>query len=176
LENKNIGRQLFHFTGIIIPVTYYFGDKKAAILLTGVLLIISMVLELLRIRGFLTHPLIQKYIKHTEIQKPTGSFFFILSSLLTILIFERYPAMAALFVLSISDPLASIIGRYVGKKPFFGKSIEGSVAFFISSLAILLFWFSIPVASATACIATFTELVSSRFFDDNIAIPVLAPV
>ncbi len=88
--------------------------------------------------------------------------------------FEKYIAVASLFVLSISDPLASIIGSRFGRVRFIGKSLEGTVTFFFSSFCIFLaFSFSFSTAIICAAIAALTELFSSWLIDDNLAVPLV---
>lgn len=135
---------------------------------------ISGIVELLRIRGGLRLPIADKYLKAKEKDTPSGAFFFLLSSLITMLVFKERAAIPSLFVLSISDPLSSLTGYWFGKRPLLGKTLEGSMIFFISSFFILIgFSFAIPVVLITALVSTATELVSSRYIDDNLSIPIM---
>ena len=105
----------------------------------------------------------------------TGSIFYVAGCLLVILFFDRLVAIASIFVLAVSDPLSSIVGSAWGRGRFLGKSIEGTAAFFLSSVIILAcFPFTIPSLFAAAAAASAAELFSSRFIDDNFSIPVTA--
>ena len=91
-------------------------------------------------------------------------------------IFDVRIASASLFIMSLSDSLASLIGKTYGKLSIFEKTIEGSIVFFIITVLILL-WFNFPsdkiLYVAISC--TFVELVSNRIkIDDNLLVPLTA--
>ncbi len=77
-------RKLFHFSGIIIPIIYLLTDKKTTLIVTAGIFIIEIVLEVLRIKGILKVLLIEENMKKQEYKKLSGSFFYVLSSLITI--------------------------------------------------------------------------------------------
>ena len=167
-------RKLFHFSGIAIPVIYFLTDKQSALIVTAGILVIDIILEVLRINGLLKLPFIEKNLKKQENKRLSGSFFFILSSLITVAFFEKNIAISALCILSIADPLSSLLGSIFGRVRFLGKSLEGTTTFFIASFLILrVFSFAIPIAFAGAVIASLTELFSSRLVDDNLSIPLV---
>jgi dolichol kinase len=113
-------------------------------------------------------------MKKEESNRLSGSFFYILSGLITIIFFEKNIAVSSLFILSIADPLSSLVGSRFGRVRFREKSLEGTLTFFIVSFLILrIFSFSLPVAAAAAVIASLTELFSSRPIDDNLSIPLV---
>ena len=170
-------RKLFHITGSIIPVVYLLTDKQTALIVTAGLFVVDIVLEMLRIKGFMNVTFIENNMKKEESNRLSGSFFYILSGLITIIFFAKNIAISSLFVLSIADPLSSFIGGRFGRVRFLGKSLEGTMTFFIVAFLILrVFSFSIPIAAAGAVIASLTELFSSRFIDDNLSIPIVTAV
>jgi dolichol kinase len=171
----SVWRNLFHFSGIVIPLTYLLSGQRPALVLCVSLLAVSGLLETLRITGRIRLPAFQKYLRDRETRRPSGSFFFLLSSLVTMLLFPEMAAVPAVFVLSISDPLASFVGRTYGRRPLLGKSLEGCGTFFLSAFLILMA-FSIPIhiAAGAALLTTLTEVFSSRLFDDNLFIPIVA--
>lgn len=81
--------------------------------------------------------------------------------------------ITSLLILGFGDAISTLVGR-VGKTalPYNkSKSVEGTLAFFISSS--LLSWFFIgPLALAVSAIAALAESISLRF-DDNIMIPLV---
>lgn len=167
-------RKLLHFTCIVIPILYLLTDKKMALIVTSTFFIAVCIFEILRINGVLKIALVERHTKEEERKRPLGSFYYVLSSLIAIAFFEKNIAAASLFVLSISDPLASIIGSRFGRVRFLGKSLEGTVTFFFSSFCIFLaFSFSFPIAITCAAISALTELFSSRLIDDNLAVPLV---
>ena len=176
-RKKIMLRKLFHVTGSIIPVVYFLTDKQTALILTASMFVVDIVLEVLRIKSFMKIAFIENNMKKEESNRLSGSFFYILSGLITIILFGRNIAISSLFILSIADPLSSFIGGRFGRVRFLGKSLEGTMTFFIVAFVILrVFSFSIPMATAGAVIASLTELFSSRFIDDNLSIPLATGV
>jgi dolichol kinase len=172
LSGHSLWRSLFHFSGIVIPVTCLFLGRGAALTLDGLLLLASIVVETLRITGRLRLTLAQKYIKEKEKRGPTGSFYFLLGSLLTLLFFDTGIAVPVIMVLAVSDPLSSLVGRTLGRTRFLGKSLEGACAFFLSSAAILAFFsLDFPRILVAAFVMTGTELFTGNSLDDNLTIP-----
>ena len=117
-----------------------------------------------------------------------GTIFFPISYLIFSLFFWNYTEFFILsfLILSIADPLASIIGENINEPKVYRvwidkKSIEGSITFFTTSFLILyigsylllpyslsyILCFSFFIASS----ATIAELISARG-SDNISIPV----
>jgi dolichol kinase len=169
-----VPRKLFHFSGMAIPVVYLLGGKTAAVIVTAGLLLAAGVVEFFRLRGLLRIDLIEKLTKDRESKRPTGSFFYILASLATILLYRKDVAVASIFVLAISDPLSSLAGFRWGRRPLLGKTLEGTLVFFASAAIILLIsGFSVPVALAGSVVAALTELLSSGAVDDNLSIPLV---
>jgi phytol kinase len=77
----------------------------------------------------------------------------------------------AIIVLSLLDSLSTIIGMRWGKiRIYNGKSVEGSLAGAIASLAAIHFLLPLEMAVIVACAAGIVELVSP--VDDNLTIPV----
>ena len=158
----------------MIPLAYLLVNRSIALGLTIAILCALSVLELLRITGHLKIAILAKYLKRKEEKKPTGSLFYVVAALITMLWFNKNVAIPSLFILSISDPLSSLAGRTLGKHPLFGKSIEGSLVFLISSLIILiLFSVSVAIALPVAFLATLTELITPGYLDDNLTIPIV---
>ena len=174
MTGQSIWRNLFHFLGVVIPLAYLLVGRGAALGLTIFLFCVLTVVEFLRITGRLKVGMAGKYLKEKERKKPTGSIFYLVAALVTILLFRKEVAVCALLVLAISDPLSSLVGRRLGRHPLFGKSVEGTLAFLGSSLIILmLFSVSPSSALAVAFVATVTELFTPRFLDDNLTIPIV---
>jgi dolichol kinase len=174
MSGQSIWRNLFHFSGIVIPLAYLLISRGAALGFTILLFCVSSVVEFLRITGRLKLGIAGKLLKEKEAKKPTGSLFYVVAALVVILVFRKEVAICSLFVLCISDPLSSIVGRRLGRHPLLGKSIEGTLVFFGSSLIILaLFSVGLSTALVVACVATLTELCTPEFLDDNLTIPIM---
>ncbi len=167
-------RRLFHVSGIVIPLTYLVWGKGTALALGALIFVLLSAGEILRLAGILNPSFVSGQLKEKERRRPTGALSYAGSCLLTMLIFREPVAIASMLVLAISDPLSSLIGSRWGRCRFFGKSLEGTSAFLFSSLLILAcLRFRIPAVVGGACAGTLAELLSSRFMDDNLSIPLV---
>src|SRR5271157_5401322 len=92
-------RRLFHFSGVIIPITYLSLGKGPALLVTTVILVLLAIAELARIGLSLDVPFLKRHLKEEEIKNPTGSLSYMASCLLVILLFGRSIAVASILVL-----------------------------------------------------------------------------
>ena len=172
LSGHSLWRNLFHFSGIVIPLACLTLGRGAALTLNGLLLFAAVIVETLRITGRLRLSFVQKHIKEGEKKGPTGSFYFLLGSLLTLLLFDQHIAIPVIMVLAVSDPLASLVGRTLARTRFLGKSLEGTSAFFLSSATILAFFsFGVLCVLLVALVMTAAELFTRKPLDDNLTIP-----
>lgn len=173
MTGQSIWRNLFHFSGVALPLVYLFVNRRAALGLTILLFCAVLIVEFLRLTGHLKLGMIGKYLKPKEKKMPSASAFYMLAALIAILLFDKRVVIPSLFILSISDPLSSLVGRKLGRHPLFGKSIEGTLAFLVSSLVVLMFFSVGPfVALLVSVIVTLTELFTPGFLDDNLTIPI----
>lgn len=86
----------------------------------------------------------------------------------------------AILIYGISDVLANIIGTYFGSHSYAvfkcKKTIEGSIAFFVSIFAILsIFKVSLPLAAGISLVTTLVEGFSP-YGIDNLSIPVAVSI
>jgi dolichol kinase len=104
-----------------------------------------------------------------------GSTYFLFSTLLTILLFPKPIAIASLLILILADTSAALVGKGIGKIPIFGKTLEGSMAFFLCALLIVWIYPSLSrfSGSLAALGATVIEILPTRI-DDNFTIPLVA--
>jgi dolichol kinase len=84
----------------------------------------------------------------------------------------RQEAVSAILVLGLADPIASVVGQTLGRRPFMGGSVEGTATFLTVALLVLLPRHAWPVAVAAALLATISERRSWPL-DDNFAVPVV---
>jgi len=104
-----------------------------------------------------------------------------LAACINFLFFPAEIAVTAFVILAISDAAAAIIGRNFPSQPFFEKTLNGSAAFFLTALIILIscgliyharFWFYF-FGLFTLSVITIMEARPSMFkIDDNFLIPI----
>jgi dolichol kinase len=159
MENKdskfNLKRKLWHLLGLIIPLLLYLDvfrfvepenphiTRFIGMYLILIFLIFLLIVELIRLNHEpfnqffirVTGPLLKK----SEYHQIHGSISYILANFLLFLFFTKEVIAISCLILMISDPIAAYFGIYYGKIKFkSGKTLEGAVAFFISSFVVSL--------------------------------------
>jgi dolichol kinase len=109
----------------------------------------------------------------------TGGTYVLISASITVFIFPKIFVITSFAILIISDISAALIGRKFGKIKIYEKTLEGSIAFFVSAVIVILFTPKIhylPMEYVIAFISAFfgalAELFSFNILDDNLAIPI----
>jgi len=108
---------------------------------------------------------------------------FAIAVLLTILAVPKLAALVAIYTLAIADPLAAVVGiRFGSRRLTPNRSLEGTLAFFIATVAIaagVLHWGTTaaiwPIAATAVgvgLVAVICELLPLRI-DDNLTIPIV---
>jgi dolichol kinase len=177
-------RKAIHLASGALPIFYHFTNQLATFAVLAILLAIAISMEAIRFghaegRGWIRRSF-GSLFRAEESSTLTGATYVILANLLAIAIFPKPVAIAALLFLSISDALASLVGRKFGRTRLFGKSLAGSLAFLLSALAIgvIVFPGQPWPAVAGALTATVIEALPLRLgrirIDDNFAIPLAA--
>jgi dolichol kinase len=186
LYRDELIRKLIHLCSLSIPIVYYFITTNTAATILGILVVVALTIDLGRhfypaagkvfykIFGFLlrTHEI------DSQKKSLNGATYVLLSALISILIFPKVIFISAFSILIVSDSLAAIIGRKYGKRKFLAKSLEGTLAFFISACIVVFFTpkvvnfqEEILIGIAGAFVGAIVENVSFRLIDDNLSIP-----
>jgi dolichol kinase len=180
LTGVEIKRKTVHLATLIVPVGYALTSEETVILFLVPFFLALLTVDLLR--HF--HPgmasLFRKYffgkvLREEEKSAFMGATYFIFSTLLSILLFPQSIAIASILILILSDSAAALIGKAMGRVRIFGKTLEGSMAFLITSLLIVWIYphlgrFS---GSLAALGATWVELLPLKV-NDNLSIPLVA--
>ena len=129
-----------------------------------------------RVRTFFYY-LFGRIVRDHERYNLLGSSYVLLASLLCAYAFDRPIAIASMAFISVGDAMAAIIGRRFGRPRVFGKSIEGSLACFLSCVAVAWVYpgdpFTWRMMLGGAAAATIFELVPIPL-DDNMRISLSA--
>lgn len=102
-----------------------------------------------------------------------GATEFFIGCFFAVVIFEPTIAIAAISVLSLADAMSTLIGSYYGKHKLpinRKKTFEGSTAFFLTALFVLLFFLDPFKAFIISIFATFVEMIPK--IDYNFIIPI----
>ena len=184
-------RQLAHAMGIFaVPVILYFGKFWSLLLLAAIAIFffilaayklekirrkkIFLLEEFSAIENFFEEKIYKKF-ERKESFPMKGAILFYFGSFLTLLIFSEQIAAAGIAVLAIGDSVSTLIGKKFGRHKISGnKTLEGSLGFFVSAFAVLLFFVS-PERAAFAALASALAEAFLKI-DDNISVPISAAI
>ena len=179
---REILRKLFHLSTCIFALMLLYFGKNICIPIFLSIAIIFFTLDFLRLKNRRIQKLYNIFFgivtKNYEENQITSASYVFLSLIIVTIIFEVQIASSALLIMSLSDPIASLIGRAYGEFHIFGKSLEGSIAFFIVSL-VILYSFNFPSDTVlyVSVLSTLVELFSDRFHvDDNLSVPITVSI
>ena len=179
ISGVEIRRKMVHLATVIIPIGYALTSQETVLLFVLPFFLGLLSVDLLRhfepgIASLFKRFFFGRVLREEE--KPTlmGSTYFLFSTLLTILLFPKSIAIASLLILIISDTAAALVGKGIGRIPLFGKTLEGSMAFFLTSLLIVWLYPNLNRFSGTlaALGGTLIELIPIRL-NDNFSIPLV---
>lgn len=173
-------RKTIHICGITIPVLYLFLQKDLIILGFVLSLFVISIIEWLRFRGLVS----LSFLRNKE-QKKIGAYvFFVIGAFISILIFEKSIAIAAIFMLAIGDAVSGMTGAVlnVDNPEMYEKRMKPPavmLVMFVTSLIIgWLVLHSLPVAVSGAIGGTIADGVPFKVqkvaIDDNLTIPLFA--
>jgi dolichol kinase len=184
-------RKLFRMVGLLFPLLYLASglflaaptDRIPVLALLTLFIGTMVYLEVWRFRNPQVNRWVFKHLKgftkDKERDRLSSTTLFLISAALTILIFPRGVAVAALLFLTVGDPLAEIVGVRWGRVRLLrGKTLEGALAGTAGCLIIgapLLLvqglGMSLEVIAIGAVAAAVTELLPAPV-DDNFTIPI----
>lgn len=177
-----ISRKVLHVGSVLIPLTYAFVPRWVMLWVLGACVVIAAIVEVLRYTSAAFHTLFRHWlgfmVRSVEWHRLTGATYVLVGGLLTVALFPKRIAIVVLVVQSISDSAASLIGLHFGRSRFLGKSLAGSLAFFLTAVAIL--WYALPesqgIAFLAAVVATLAEALPAPKLgpvelNDNLTVP-----
>lgn len=176
-------RKSIHLSSLVIPLGYRYlllYNRRLGFTLLLYALIVSLVIEFNRFwqRSFRKtfHRIFGMILRRHELKDFTGATYLIFASLLCVAFFEPRIAAASIAFLSIGDTFAALIGINFGKRRFSrnNKSLEGSLACFVSCLIFGLWWLPNPWLASTGALAATAAELGNIPLDDNITIPLTA--
>jgi len=179
-------RKLIHLSSLSIPIIYYFISTRSAAIILGILTAVALLLDLTRhfhpSFGNIFYKIFGFLLRKHEIDKKqknlNGATYVLISALVGVLIFPKVVFITAFSILIISDTMAALIGRKFGRHKFLLKSLEGTLAFFVSACIVVFFTPKIGnfpeeyiIGFSAAFVGAIIENVSTRLIDDNLSIP-----
>lgn len=180
-------RKLIHLCSLSIPIVYYFIPRKDALLILVLLTVLVISIDLLRYFSPITAKifyslfgfLLRKHEKDNNKKALNGASYVLLSATICVFLFPKIFFITAFGILIISDSMAALVGRKFGKHKLFQKSFEGTLAFFISAIIVVLITpkitgdiFEYLIGFFAAFVAAIVENISYGWIDDNLSIPI----
>ncbi|MEE9431116.1 MAG: diacylglycerol/polyprenol kinase family protein [Melioribacteraceae bacterium] len=180
-------RKVIHLCSLSIPIVYTFIDKKTALSYLIPITIISVVIDYGRhfikplndlvnkTFGFI----LREHESDTSKKNLNGASYVFIAATLTMWLFPKIFFITGFSVLIISDTAAALFGRRFGKHKFLSKSLEGTLAFFITACIVVLFTPKVDglpleyvIGFVAAAVGAIVENISYGWADDNLTIPI----
>ncbi len=180
---SEVFRKLLNLFALFIPIVYYFVPTPYGKWLLFLVTIAILVVDLMRLKLNLFKDafvlLFGSFLRKHEIWSITGASYLMLGSMISVLLFPKMIAVAALFYVIVGDTFAAIFGLRFGRLKLFKKSLVGSFSFLVVSVALAFLISTLPnplplkVALIGAGVATLIEALPLNL-DDNFAVPIIA--
>lgn len=177
LTGIEIRRKIVHLATLIIPIAYYLTSKEVILTFLIPFFIFYLSIDILRRFHKGLGLIFKKYffnrvLREKEVTSFMGSTYFLLSTILTIILFPKGIAILSILFLILSDTVAALTGKLFGKISIFNKTVEGSIGFFLTSVLIVLAYPDIGFKEGLlgSICATIIEFLPLRI-DDNLTIP-----
>ncbi|MBT4791568.1 MAG: phosphatidate cytidylyltransferase [Halobacteriovoraceae bacterium] len=182
-----IMRRLFHmFNGFAIATLYLVSfDHSQMVHFLGTVACVLYLVEQVRVNYPETAakliPVTRFIIRAEEQLKESAMVPYAMAVLLTIVVFPKHIALIGIYSLAFADPLSAIIGIKFGKHKISPtRSVEGSLAFFVSVFLVSIFiltgyneQFEISILLVSALLGLICagfDLIPLKL-DDNLTIP-----
>jgi len=179
MQNELI-RKSIHLLTAIIPLIYLiYLDREQMSVLCISLFVLLLVGDILRI--YITQmtqfyeKILGKLLRVDEKgKKLNGATLLLLGFSIATVLFEKDIAIISMLILAIADSMAAITGMRFGKRKWFGKSVEGSLAFFVTTFIIVSYFSNdTGINILGAALITIVELLSGKL-NDNLTIPIVS--
>ena len=179
-------RKVIHLVSLSIPLTYYFIPKSTALILVIPLMVAFLTIDIARYYHKPVEEWFYKFFgfllrkRESDKKKKTlnGATYVLISATICIMFFPKIIMIVGFSILIISDITAALIGRRFGKHKFIAKSLEGSLAFFVSAIVVIALTPKIEylpseylIGIAAALVGTIAEALPADI-DDNLSIPI----
>ncbi|HHS50489.1 MAG TPA: hypothetical protein ENN07_05175 [candidate division Zixibacteria bacterium] len=181
------GRKAVHLFALIIPILYLIVPHRPAMLILASFAFASILMDLLKYydRRFrlLYLKIGGKMLREHEVKRFTASSYILSAALISFFVFDTWVAIIVITYIILGDTAAAFFGIRFGKhKTINDKTLEGSIAFFLSAyfgaIAFKLFaGLSAPWSAVFtgALVATVVESLPLGI-DDNFTVPLLTGV
>jgi len=181
-------RKGIHLLSLSIPVIYSVISQATALWILVPLACLFVVIDILghkegwvrntMLRYF--EPVMRNHELKTDQVRLNGASHVLIAACACVMFFPKIIAITAFSILIISDIFAALVGRRFGSHRFLDKSLEGTLAFAVSAIGVVLVIASISsapisfvlIGAFASIVGALVENISPRLrLDDNISIP-----
>ena len=175
-----IRRKIMHFYPIAIPIGYTYLSKETVLMILIPIGAVYVFCDVFRhfhqgFRELFDQIITSRFLREQEKHGLIGSSYFIFGAVASIILFPKEVAIASLYILIFCDAAAGLVGSAWGRVRIFGKTLEGSIAFFVAGMIVIaltmrdhLLWGTLAVIGGAL-----VELIPTGL-DDNLTIPLVA--
>lgn len=193
---SELKRKSLHLTGLLVPVSCLLFGRDLTLTLIGLAFFIFVVLEPFRIieelrdnikrrlkiyvdndvmeRMEVLEKQIDEITRSHERYRVAAHIYFAAAAFIVVYFFPAEIAIGSITVATVGDALAAIIGKSLGRHRFSnGKSLEGSLAYFLVGVAILWPLVGLPsamIGSIAGTLAEFYNLPPDDNFSNQLAV------
>ncbi len=186
LKNEAL-RKIFHLMLILAPIMYLQLGKWLSVAIFAAVAAVVVSLDYMRRSNPAVKTIFAKIfgliLREHELDgtKLCGASWVALATCINFLLFSPEIAVTAYLILVISDAAAAIVGRNFPSQPFFEKSLNGAVAFFVTGLIVVIacgiffhsrVWFYLFGFFALTAVTVIESRPSLFKIDDNFVIPI----
>jgi len=167
---------------VLLIINYMHSDKKDTLILIGVIVLLFLLLDLLRLFSkninIFFFEKIKLLYKSKEYKKFSSITLFLMASFLTVLLFEKSIAILAVTFLIFGDMFSKFFGLHFGRTKIFDKTVQGCLAHLCGCLIfgyIFLHYVSIPIPLflTGAVVASLVECLPLGV-DDNFSVSLIS--
>ncbi len=178
---RELARKGIHLLPLSIPLVYSLdlvAYRMIVIIVAAVTLLLAG-LDLLRLKfPILRRTFIRLFgnlIREHENHFLTGSTFIMLAFTVSLVVFPKPIAVAVMYYTVLGDGMASLVGKKWGRLKLGRRTLEGSIACFVTCLAVgwMVDGLSLSLVLVGALGATAAEGLSGKA-DDNMTIPFIS--
>jgi len=182
---SEILRKGIHLLSVVIPILYFLTPRDTALLISAGLTVMALGLDL----GRYYYPpfaswfngvfgrLLRRHEADPSAKRLNGGTYLLIAATLSILILPKLVAITSFIVLIVSDLSAALVGRKFGRRRFRGKSLEGSLAFFLTGVGVIAAMPKIEylpgeylIGVVAVAVGTVVEALAGAV-DDNLSVP-----
>ncbi len=181
-------RKGIHLLSLSIPVIYSVISQATALWILVPLACLFVAIDILghkegwvrntMLRSF--EPVMRNHELKVDDVRLNGASHVLIAACACVWLFPKIIAITAFSILIVSDICAALVGRRFGSHRFLDKSLEGTLAFAVSAIGVVLVIASISsapisfvvIGAFASIVGALVENISPRLrLDDNISIP-----